>query len=116
MRTRFIAGATALAIAAIAMTATSASAQRWHGHHGGWGWGGPAAGFAAGALIGGALAARPYYGPDYYAGGYAYEEPGYVVAPEAGPDAASYCAQRFRSYDPASGTYLGFDGARHPCP
>jgi len=29
---------------------------------------------------------------------------------------ASYCAQRFRSYDPASGTYLGFDGQRHPCP
>jgi hypothetical protein len=29
---------------------------------------------------------------------------------------ASYCAQRYRSYDPASGTYLGFDGLRHPCP
>ena len=28
---------------------------------------------------------------------------------------ASYCAQRYRSYDPASGTYLGFDGMRHPC-
>lgn len=25
------------------------------------------------------------------------------------------CAQRFRSYDPASGTYLGYDGKRHPC-
>jgi len=29
---------------------------------------------------------------------------------------ASYCAQRYRSYDPASGTYLGYDGLRHPCP
>jgi hypothetical protein len=28
---------------------------------------------------------------------------------------ASYCAQRYRSYDPASGTYLGYDGLRHPC-
>jgi BA14K-like protein len=28
---------------------------------------------------------------------------------------ASYCAQRYRSYDPASGTYLGYDGQRHPC-
>ncbi len=27
----------------------------------------------------------------------------------------SYCAQRFRSYDPRSGTYLGYDGQRHPC-
>jgi hypothetical protein len=28
---------------------------------------------------------------------------------------ASYCAQRYRSYDPASGTYLGRDGRRHAC-
>jgi hypothetical protein len=28
---------------------------------------------------------------------------------------ASYCAQRYRSYDPASGTFLGRDGRRHPC-
>ena len=27
----------------------------------------------------------------------------------------SACAQRYRSYDPASGTYLGYDGNRHPC-
>jgi hypothetical protein len=33
----------------------------------------------------------------------------------AGGGDASYCAQRYRSYDPASGTYLGFDGMRHPC-
>jgi hypothetical protein len=25
------------------------------------------------------------------------------------------CAQRYRSYDPVSGTYLGYDGLRHPC-
>jgi hypothetical protein len=28
----------------------------------------------------------------------------------------SYCMQRYRSYDPSSGTYLGNDGQRHPCP
>jgi hypothetical protein len=28
----------------------------------------------------------------------------------------SYCVSRFKSYDPASGTYLGYDGQRHPCP
>jgi hypothetical protein len=28
---------------------------------------------------------------------------------------AGSCAQRFHSFDPATGTYLGFDGARHPC-
>jgi hypothetical protein len=25
------------------------------------------------------------------------------------------CAQRYRSYDPASGTFLGYDGRRHEC-
>lgn len=25
------------------------------------------------------------------------------------------CAQRYHSFDPATGTYLGFDGQRHPC-
>ena len=28
---------------------------------------------------------------------------------------ASYCAQRYRSFDPASGTFMGYDGRRHPC-
>ncbi len=27
----------------------------------------------------------------------------------------STCAQRHRSYDPESGTFLGYDGHRHPC-
>ena len=25
------------------------------------------------------------------------------------------CEQRFKSFDPTSGTYLGLDGKRHPC-
>jgi len=59
------------------------------------------AGLAAGAIIGGAIAQSQ-----------AQAAPGYVVQ----SDASAYCAQRFRSYDPASGTYLGYDGLRHPCP
>ncbi len=31
-------------------------------------------------------------------------------------EAASYCASRFRSYDPQTGTYVGRDGRRRPCP
>ncbi len=31
-----------------------------------------------------------------------------------GPD-MTYCVQRYRSYDPASGTFMGYDGQRHPC-
>jgi hypothetical protein len=28
----------------------------------------------------------------------------------------SWCAQRFKSYNPRTGTYLGYDGRRHACP
>jgi BA14K-like protein len=79
---------------------------QWRG--GGWGWGAPVAGgLIAGAIVGGALAAP--YGPGYYPG------PAYGPPPGGG-DAIAYCMQRFRSYDPGSGTYLGNDGYRHPCP
>src|SRR5262245_16471799 len=41
----------------------------------------------------------------------------YVPQPAApAGDAASYCMSRYRSYDPASGTYMGYDGVRRPCP
>ena len=83
----------------------------------GYGYGGAAVGLGiAGALIGGAIigATQPYgyygYPPGYYGPVYA------VPAPYLGGDAVAYCGQRFRSYDPYSGTYLGYDGLRHPCP
>lgn len=31
------------------------------------------------------------------------------------PDWHDYCASRYRSFDPSSGTYLGYDGSRHFC-
>ena len=70
-------------------------------------------GIAAG--VGGAIvgATQPYGYYDY-APGYAYG-PGYSQG-YAGGDEVAYCIQRFRSYDPGSGTYLGFDGLRRPCP
>ena len=57
-------------------------------------------GLAAGAIIGGAIASQ--------------QAQAVPVAPTG--DVHAYCAQRFRSYDPESGTYLGYDGQRHPCP
>jgi hypothetical protein len=91
------------------------------GHHGGYGGGyrrgygggGFVPGLIGGAVIGGALAA-PYYGQSYGYYDDSYDEPVVRVAP--GGDDDSYCIQRYRSYDPASGTYLGNDGRRHPCP
>ncbi|MBU6464427.1 MAG: BA14K family protein [Bradyrhizobium sp.] len=94
-----------------------------HFHHGGHFGAGVAAG-VAGAAIGGALASQAYYdgpdyynaGPDYYDDQY-YDDGGVVAAvPESGGGDVAYCMQTYRSYDPQSGTYLGYDGYRHPCP
>jgi hypothetical protein len=68
--------AATLMAAAVPSLSTSAEAG-WGWRGGGWGWGGFGVGLAAGALIGGALAA-PYYGGYYgygypaYAYGYGY--------------------------------------------
>jgi BA14K-like protein len=131
--------ASAPAGTAYAQSASAPPAQSvaWRGGwHGGWGGWGPAA--VGGAIVGGALAAAtspfwgygpyaydygPYaygYGPGVYAAPtYSYEySPGYssygLAAPAGG--GVAYCEQRFRSYDPATGTYLGYDGIRHSCP
>jgi hypothetical protein len=109
----------------------SGSGRSWNngGWHNGWRHGyRPGLGFAAGLAVGSGLGYGyggyydGYYGDDYAYNddGYAYSDgyydagaPGYVVS--SNDDPAS-CAQRYRSYDPASGTYLGYDGQRHPCP
>ena len=93
--------------------------QYRHGGYRGRRLGGLGLGLGAGALIGGAIlgAPRPYgrYGYGAYDPG--YDDQGYTsILPNEGGDEIAYCQQRFRSYDPASGTYLGFDGLRHPCP
>ena len=111
MRLKITAALTALALAGASVLAATPASAQWRGHHGGYhrGGGGAFAGFAAGALLGGMMASqRPYYyGGGYYRGGpYAYE----------GGNDVQYCLSRFRSYDPRSGTYMGYDGHRHPCP
>lgn len=46
---------------------------------------------------------------------YYNSEPGVEIARRGGGGIAM-CETRFHSFDPATGTYLGFDGIRHPCP
>ena len=89
-----------------ALGVSPAQAQRGRGRGRGWGgrgrgWGrgdgnvGAAIGIGIGAaVIGGAIAANE----------------------AQRQNSINYCMQRFRSYDPGSGTYLGNDGYRHPCP
>jgi hypothetical protein len=135
----------------------------WGGGWGrGWGWGG----FAAGAVVGGLLAAPYYYGgyspyyysgyAPYYGGGYApyygsgyggggyvdrggyYDDDGYAGGYGGGygggyrggyagryagryaggyaGGGVEYCMQRYRTYNPRTGTFIGNDGRPHPCP
>jgi hypothetical protein len=56
-------------------------------------------GLALGAAIAGAAAAPP---PVAY-------------APGGGADWIAYCSSKYRSFNPATGLYLGYDGQYHPC-
>ena len=47
----------------------------------------------------------------YYAGWYGWAPAYYYNY----GDTIAYCARHHRSYDPASGTFLGKDGLRHYC-
>ncbi len=60
------------------------------------------AGLAAGALIAGAIASQAQAAPP--------PPPGTVD-----PSMAAYCARKYRSYDPVSGTYLATNGMRYVC-
>lgn len=86
------------------------------------------AGFAVGTLFGHATAyppPPPRYG--YYAPPRAvYVEPGVRYAPRRtvvtygrpapGTQAwYAYCSDKYRSFDPRSGTFIGRDGSRHTC-
>ena len=105
----------ALVVAATAAIAISPADAQWRGRHhyrGGYNNGGAVlGGLAAGAILGGVIASqnRGYYYNDGYA-------PRYYGGYAGGGDQDAYCFSRFKSYDPASGTYLGYDGYRHACP
>ncbi|MBY3594691.1 BA14K family protein [Rhizobium bangladeshense] len=76
----------------------------------------------------------PPYEPDYYEAAPVYraprrvyvEEPRYVERPRYyaparatvepwTPQWERYCSYRYRSFDPRSGTYIGYDGRSHFC-
>ncbi|OJT96565.1 MAG: hypothetical protein BGN83_22120 [Rhizobium sp. 63-7] len=127
-----------VAVAATTLTAivpASAGDRHWRRHHSdrdavalG------VAGLAAGALIGSALANQPryveeepvYVEPEYvepvpvyrsrrvYVEDSGYVEPSRELRPWSGAW-RRYCSQRYRSFDPSTGTYVGYDGREHFC-
>jgi hypothetical protein len=116
------------AFATVIVPLSSASADhRWrHGgygrHHGGDALAAGAIGLAAGALIGGALA-QPRE-PDVIYRDYddrplrVYREVpvrAYGGAEPWSREWYRYCGSRYRSFNPETGTYRGFDGLDHFC-
>lgn len=106
---------------------TSASADpRWGGHGGGWsrGWNGPRINYhfdnPLGSIVGGFLGG--VVGSVITAPRVVVQPPPVIVqappVPEVVPGTGpwyAYCQQKYRSFDIASGTYLGYDGLRHQC-
>jgi hypothetical protein len=68
--------------------------------------GGILGGLALGAAIAGAAASAPPPPPPAYA-----PAPGYA----APADWIAYCSSKYKSFNPATGLYLGYDGQYHPC-
>ena len=99
MRATLLGGGAALALTATVIGGAAPAAARGLVAGGGW------PGFFTGYP----------YGAEYTNPPYAYPPAAPGSAYAANRSAAS-CAARFRSYDRSTGTYLGFDGARHPCP
>ncbi|MDZ5698015.1 MULTISPECIES: BA14K family protein [Phyllobacteriaceae] len=135
---RFLKGAIlGLAVAATTISTIPAHADHWRRHHrdndnalaAG------IAGLAIGAIVGGALSQpryyndrvyidppRRYYRPapvyrEYYRPAPVYRgRATYHYAPE--PWSREWyraCDARYRSFDPSSGTFMGYDGQRHFC-
>ncbi|MCX5497076.1 BA14K family protein [Kaistia dalseonensis] len=76
-------------------------------YYGGW-YGNPGAAAAAGAIVGLGLGAAIASQPSY----------GYEVPPPRGVawrNHVSYCEDRYRSYNPSTDTFIGYDGRAYRC-
>ena len=87
------------------------------GHSGGDALAAGIAGLAVGAIVGGVLS-QPTHARPVYVAPRTYYRPApvyrYSLEPWS-PEWYRACSIRYRSFDPRSGTYLGYDGYRHFC-
>jgi hypothetical protein len=77
-------------------------------------WGAGLLGFGVGAIVGSALTPREVYvvpppPPPAYYGPVAYGPPPWS------PDWYAYCSSRYRSFDPRTGYFVGYDGVPRFC-
>ncbi len=96
----------------------------WHHHDNGAAVAAGIGGLALGAIVGSALASPNYYDepPVYYQHPVPVERVypvrrAYRVEPRSVyyGNHATVCAEHYRSYDPRTDTFLGYDGYRHRC-
>ncbi len=128
-----------LAAAVAATTVTSfgvaEAGDRWrrHHHNNDAAWAAGAAGLVTGVIVGSAIAndggyyraqpRRVYVEPEYYPERRVYRPaPVYRSAPVAvrtfepwTPEWYRYCEGTYRSFNPRSGTFVGYDGLEHFC-
>lgn len=72
-------------------------------------------GLATGAIIAGALAPPVYPVAPHRVAPHHYRVAPHRVAPVHTRSDIAYCSRKYRSFDPVSFTYLGYDGRRHYC-
>ena len=127
--TKPFATALALSIGALSFASTAEAGDRWkrhHRHNGGEAAAAGIIGFAAGAILGGALSGPRYYGGGYYEPDVVYVAPPpvyarrapvvYSYAPEPwSPEWYAYCDAKYRSFNPDTGYFKGYDGRFHFC-
>ncbi len=136
MRAVILAAIATLGLLVSAMAPAEAGGRRhhYHGYHGGFYIGNGAAvagviGLATGVIAGSALAAPRYYnGPVYYDPPVRYAPPPYPYrsrayvqpravyrAPAFSPEWIAYCARKYRSFNPRTGTYVAYSGRVRMC-
>ena len=122
----------AVAATTLAMSFSADAGDRWrhHRHNNGDAIAAGVLGLAVGALAAGALTQPRYYERRYYEPDYTYVEPRYTYrryvrpapvyverygAEPWSPAWYRYCESRYRSFNPRSGTFIGYDGLEHFC-
>jgi hypothetical protein len=112
MTNRTLQAITAAALIGIAALTLPAPAEAGHGN----GWGAGLLGFGIGAIVGSALTPREVYVvPDYDDYEPAYYGPAAYGPPPWSPEWYSYCTSRYRSFNPRTGYFMGYDGRPYFC-
>jgi hypothetical protein len=119
----FMAGA--LLATSVAMAPAAEARHRRHHNNNNHGEAAAAAilGLAVGALIANSANSgyttrtysRTYYPPSYYGNGYNGYAPNGAYYSQSAGSHQQRCAMRYRSYDPYSDTFVGYDGRRYYC-